>query len=130
MYRTIPNSDEFNTMNLIDDEIDIALLNDDDFNSALNSIKEDDTSAFDLVDDLDEEDDVDTNIEYTDAGLDYSLEDIDANEIIAAERDIAINPFEDEELVDAATSNDNEEDDIDNINISDLADDLDEEDDI
>ena len=114
MERTIPNNDYFNTIDMIDDEIDTALLNDNNFNEALDSIKNNDYF-------VNEEDElIDTNIEYTDAGLDMTAEDIDANDIIAAERDIAINPFEDDEIVDAAVGSDNI--DIDDIDIKDLAD--------
>jgi hypothetical protein len=118
MIRTIPNSDEFNTLDLFDDSIDAALIGDADVDAVLDSMHEDVDKFVD-----DEDDDiVDTNIDYTDDEVDNSLEGMDADDIIAAERDIAFDPFEDDEIIDTAIGDD--ADILDNdIDVNDLADD-------
>ena len=83
--------------------------------------KRHDISDDDLVDD-DEDIPVDTNQDYSGDMIDLDIEGADADEIIAAERDIATDPFEDDELIDIAMNTD------DGIDVA--ADDLDDDDDI
>ena len=118
MIRTIPNSDEFNTLDMFDDSIDAALIGDDDVDAVLDSMHED---IEDLVDDEDDEI-VDTDIDYSEDEVDNTLEGLDADDIIAAERDIAFDPFEDDEIIDTAIGND--ADALDNdVDVNDLVDD-------
>lgn len=117
MIRTIPRvSDEFDSIDLFDDSIDAALIGDDDVDAALNSMHED-------TDDLEDEDEVvDTGLNYEDDEVDNSLEGMDADEVIAAERDIAFDPFEDDEIIDAAIGHDADVLDTE-VDIDDLVDD-------
>lgn len=108
MYRPIPD-DTFDVSTIFEDAIDTALAVDDSIDDI--EVKEDES----------EDDIVDTDINYGDEDIDNSLEGIDANEIIAAERDIAFNPFEDDEIIDTAIGDDK---DIDfDVDINELADD-------
>ena len=118
MIRTIPNSDEFDTLDMFDDSIDAALITDDDINAVLDSMHE---NVDEFIDDEDDEL-VDTNINYENDEVDNSLEGMDADDIIAAERDIAFDPFEDDEIIDAAIGNDANILDND-IDVEELADD-------
>ena len=118
MIRTIPNSDEFNTLDMLDDSIDAALIGDSDVDAVLDSMHED---IEDLVDDEDDEI-VDTDIDYSEDEVDNTLEGLDADDIIAAERDIAFDPFEDDEIIDTAIGDD--ADALDNdVDVNDLVDD-------
>ena len=108
MHRPIPN-DSFDVSMIFEDAIDTALAVDDSIDDI--EVKEDES----------EDDIVDTDISYEGEDIDNSLEGIDANEIIAAERDIAFNPFEDDEIIDTAIGDDK---DIDfDVDINELADD-------
>ena len=79
---------------IFEDTIDIALAVDD----SIDDIKDEDIS--------DEDDIVDTNINYDNDEVDNSIEGLDADDIIAAERDIAFDPFEDDEIIDIAIGDD------------------------
>lgn len=108
MYKTIPEYD-IDVSTIFEDAIDTALASDDSIDDI--EVKEDEF----------EDDIVDTNISYEDDDIDNSLEGIDADDIIAAERDIAFNPFEDDEIIDAAIGDDK---DIDfDIDVNELVDD-------
>ena len=93
MYKTIPEYD-IDVSTIFEDAIDIALASDDSIDDI--EVEEDES----------EDDIVDTDISYEDDDIDNSLEGVDADDIIAAERDIAFNPFEDDEVIDAAIGDD------------------------
>lgn len=97
------NEDVIDCINSIEDPEDCAILGDEDMENALI-----DSDTEELPDDDDYEDtdndDIDLNQDFTGDIADLDIEGIDADDIIAAERDIAHDPFEDDELIDAATN--------------------------
>lgn len=95
------NEDVIDCINSIEDPEDCAILGDEDMENALI-----DSDTEELPDD-----DIDLNQDFTGDIADLDIEGIDADDIIAAERDIAHDPFEDDELIDAAT-NGGDDDDI------------------
>lgn len=97
------NEDVIDCINSIEDPEDCAILGDEDMENALI-----DSDTEKLPDD---DDDIDLNQDFTGDIADLDIEGIDADDIIAAERDIAHDPFEDDELIDAAT-NGGDDDDI------------------
>ena len=97
------NEDVIDCINSIEDPEDCAILGDEDMENALI-----DSDTEELPDD---DDDIDLNQDFTGDIADLDIEGIDADDIIAAERDIAHDPFEDDELIDAAT-NGGDDDDI------------------
>jgi len=111
--KAIPEYDDLNY--IFEDAIDTALAVDDN----IDDIKLDDNSL------SDEEDDeiVDTNIDYIDDEVDNSIEGVDADDIIAAERDIAFDPFEDDEVIDIAIGSDKDNITQD-VNVNELVDDI------
>ena len=111
--KAIPEYDDLNY--IFEDAIDTALAVDDN----IDDIKLDDNSL------SDEEDDeiVDTNIDYIDDEIDNSIEGVDADDIIAAERDIAFDPFEDDEVIDIAIGSDKDNITQD-VNVNELVDDI------
>lgn len=111
--KAIPEYDDLNY--IFEDAIDTALAVDDN----IDDIKLDDNSL------SDEEDDeiVDTNIDYIDDEVDNSIEGVDADDIIAAERDIAFDPFEDDEIIDIAIGIDKDNITQD-VNVNELVDDI------
>lgn len=102
------NEDVIDCINSIEDPEDCAILGDEDMENALI-----DSDTEDLPDDEDyeDDDDIDLNQDFTEDIADLDIEGIDADDIIAAERDIAHDPFEEDELIDAAT-NGGDDDDI------------------
>lgn len=102
------NEDVIDCINSIEDPEDCAILGDEDMENALI-----DSDTEDLPDDEDyeDDDDIDLNQDFTGDIADLDIEGVDADDIIAAERDIAHDPFEDDELIDAAT-NGGDDDDI------------------
>lgn len=103
------NEDVIDCINSIEDPEDCAILGDEDMENALI-----DSDTEELPDDNDYEDtddDIDLNQDFAGDIADLDIEGIDADDIIAAERDIAHDPFEDDELIDAAT-NGGDDDDI------------------
>ena len=90
------NEDVIDCINSIEDPEDCAILGDEDMENALI-----DSDTEELPDD---DDDIDLNQDFTGDIADLDIEGIDADDIIAAERDIAHDPFEDDELIDAATN--------------------------
>lgn len=111
--KAIPEYDDLNY--IFEDAIDTALAVDDN----IDDIKLDDNSL------SNEEDDeiVDTNINYVDDEIDNSIEGADADDIIAAERDIAFDPFEDDEIIDIAIGSDKDNITQD-VNVNELVDDI------
>ena len=111
--KAIPEYDDLNY--IFEDAIDTALAVDDN----IDDIKLDDNSL------SNEEDDeiVDTNINYVDDEIDNSIEGADADDIIAAERDIAFDPFEDDEIIDIAIGSD-KDNIIQDVNVNELVDDI------
>ena len=95
------NEDVIDCINSIEDPEDCAILGDEDMENALI-----DSDTEELPDDdyEDTDDDIDLNQDFTGDIADLDIEGIDADDIIAAERDIAHDPFEDDELIDAATN--------------------------
>ena len=100
---------------IFEDTVDTALAVDDN----IDDIELDDNSL------SNEEDDeiVDTNINYVDDEIDNSIEGADADDIIAAERDIAFDPFEDDEIIDIAIGSDKDNITQD-VNVNELVDDI------
>lgn len=105
----IADSAEFNDSLLdFEDEVDCAIVNDSKFESAMSDIANADSTAQEETtdDELGDDDIVDTSIDYDDSIPGADMVSIDADDIIAAERDIAHDPFEDEDLMDAAVGDD------------------------
>lgn len=102
------NEDVIDCINSIEDPEDCVILGDEDMENALI-----DSDTEDLPDDEDyeDDDDIDLNQDFTGDIADLDIEGIDADDIIAAERDIAHDPFEEDELIDTAT-NGGDDDDI------------------
>lgn len=111
--KAIPEYDDLNY--IFEDAIDTALAVDDN----IDDIKLDDNSLSDEKDD----EIVDTNIDYIDDEVDNSIEGVDADDIIAAERDIAFDPFEDDEIIDIAIGSDKDNITQD-VNVNELVDDI------
>jgi len=96
------NEDVIDCMNSIDDPEDCAILGDEDMENALL-----DSDSEEIPDNDDEDlgdEDIDFDQDFTGDLADLDIEGVDADDIIAAERDIAHDPFEDDELIDAATN--------------------------
>ncbi len=106
LNKTIPdNAANFDIMPFpYEDEIDAALATDkriDVYNDNLDEVE---------IDEPDYEFD-DTVIDSDDAGTeDATIEDYDAEEFARAEKDLISNPFEDDEMIDAAIGNDKDSD--------------------
>lgn len=88
----IINDDLLDLFGGFDDEIDCAIIRDDNMESSLKELHNDD-SDFDLLD---------PNINYTNDIHSADIVDMDADDYIAADRDINANPFEDDDLLEAA----------------------------
>lgn len=99
----------------IEDEIDCAILNDEQFATSLSNIDNAESTAIEEIDDREEEDLVDPNVDYSEDIHSADMVDMDADDMIAAERDLMLNPFEDDDIIDTAIENDGEfdEDDFD-----------------
>lgn len=106
------NSEEFSSIMDFDDEMDCACVSDEDFQKALEELENDKSTAEEEVDEG-EDDVIDTQIEYYDSIPGTDIVDMDADDMIAAARDIEFNPFEDDEIMDAAEAGAKESDDID-----------------
>ena len=127
-------------VNGIEDEVDCAILNDEMFNNSLKVLGNPES-----MDDLDVPDaiinkegqPIDSSLDYSEVPLDHSIEDVDANDLIAADRDLSMNPVDDddidddeiEELMDddevedlAASDDDLSETEEDEIDLDELAD--------
>lgn len=85
----------------IDDEVDCAIMDDEDFIKALQSIEKGE-----LLEDEDEATDLD--IDYTDSLVEPDMVSTDADDLLAAERDIAFDPFEDDDIMDSIEGSDEE----------------------
>ena len=85
----------------IDDEIDCAIMSDPQFIEALSKIE-----AQDYLEDEDEP--TDLTVDYTDELVEPDIVSTDADDLLAAERDIAFDPFEDDELMDSIPDSDEE----------------------
>ena len=98
-------TDEFeSSVAYFDDEVDCAILSDPEFEDSLADMASKMSTA---QEELEDDDDlVDVNVDYTDSVPGADIVDMDADDIIAAERDIMHNPFEDEDLIDAAVGED------------------------
>ena len=98
-------TDEFeSSVASFDDEVDCAILSDPEFEESLADMASKMSTA---QEELEDDDDlVDVNVDYTDSVPGADIVDMDADDIIAAERDIMHNPFEDEDLIDAAVGED------------------------
>ena len=106
------NNEEFSSIMDFDDEMDCACVSDEDFQKALEELENDKSTAEEEVDEG-EDDVIDTQIEYYDSIPGADIVDMDADDMIAAARDIEFNPFEDDEIMDAAEAGAKESDDID-----------------
>lgn len=113
--------------NSIEDELDCAFLNDDSFNNSLDvlnnpeSIDDNDVTEAEMKE---VEEPIDINLDHSDVTIDNNIEDVDATDLLAAERDLWVSPFEDDEILDASIGDDDITDvDIDDIGLDELADD-------
>lgn len=99
----------------IEDEVDCAILNDEQFAASLSNVDNAEPTSIDEIDDKEEEDLVDPNVDYSEDIHSADMVDMDADDMIAAERDLMLNPFEDDDIIDTAIENDGEfdEDDFD-----------------
>lgn len=89
----ITNDEAFDSMlDTIDDEIDCAILNDEKFDKAASELYDIDNPANDEA--------IDLNTDFSEDIHSPDFVDMDADDMIAAERDIMINPFEEDELLD------------------------------
>lgn len=88
-----------------DDEIDCACLSDKDFQEALADVNTAQPTADEEVDE-DSDELADLNMDYTGCKPDADIVDQDADDLLATERDVAYDVFEDEDLIDAAVGND------------------------
>ena len=110
------NEDVIDCINSIEDPEDCAILGDEDMENALIDSDTEELPDDDDCEDTDD-DDIDLNQDFAGDIADLDIEGIEASMvayegvIIAAERDIAHDPFEDDELIDAAT-NGGDDDDI------------------
>lgn len=86
-----------------EDEIDCACLSDEDFQEALADVN---TAQSTVEEELDDDDEIDVNLDYTGNKPDADIVDQDADDLLATERDIAYNFFEDEDIIDAAVGDD------------------------
>jgi hypothetical protein len=106
--QTIPSSDSYDSVCCFDDEVDAALAPDFRVSKMVNELSEveiDDEDDNEYIDDVDITND---DIE------DPDVEDVDAEDLKDAEKDIMANPFEDDEVIDAAIGDsDTDELDID-----------------
>ncbi len=97
------NEDVIDCINSIEDPEDCAILGDEDMENALIDSDTEELPDDDDCEDTDD-DDIDLNQDFTGDIADLDIEGIDADDIIAAERDIAHDSFEDDELIDVATN--------------------------
>lgn len=96
-----------------DDEVDCAIMNDPKFTEAIADMASQQPTAEEELTTDDSEDMVDTTLDYEGSIPGTDITDMDADDLLAAERDIMHDPFEDDELFDAAIGDDPEIDDID-----------------
>ena len=102
-----------NTIDFFEDEVDCAIMSDPKFEEALADMATAPATAAEEVHDEDE-DLVDTSMDYDGSIPKADIVDMDADDVLAAERDIAHDPFEDDELIDAAIGDEDIElDDLD-----------------
>lgn len=97
------------TIGGFDDEVDCAIIGDQDMQDALKALEENPNAT--IVDeeiDLDSSDSIDPSVDYSDDVVSSDFTSIDADDVIAAERDMAYDPFKDDEIIDAATGGDDE----------------------
>lgn len=107
-----PNDNFDYVLESFEDEVDCAIMNDSDFREAIADMASKQSTAEEEVDHSEDEI-VDTVIDYDESVPDADIVDMDADDLLAAERDIAHDPFEDDELIDIAIGEDPEIDDID-----------------
>lgn len=107
-----PNDNFDYVLEGFEDEVDCAIMNDPEFREAVADMASKQSTAEEEVDHSEDEI-VDTVIDYDESTPDADIVDMDADDLIAAERDIAHDPFEDDELIDIAIGEDPEIDDID-----------------
>lgn len=91
---------EVSTLDTFDDVIDCAILDDDNMVGSISDIENSPaTTEPDDDDDL-----IDATVDYSDDLHEPDFVDVDAESMIAAERDLLYDPFEDEEIVDAISN--------------------------
>lgn len=88
-----------------DDEIDCACLSDEDFQEALADVNTAQPTADEEVNE-DSDELADLNMDYTGCKPDADIVDQDADDLLATERDVAYDVFEDEDIIDAAVGDD------------------------
>lgn len=101
------NEDALDCMNLIDDVEDCAILTDEEMEKSIMDSNSQDFPDDDEDDLDDEEDEIDIDQDFEDDIVDLNIEGVDGDDIIAAQRDIAYNPFEDDDIIDSAIGDDN-----------------------
>ena len=102
----------FSMFDGFEDATDCAILNDD---QVEESILDMETEKATTEPETDEDEVVDVNVDYDEDVPSADMVDIDADDVIAAERDIAYDPFEDDEIIDAVVGDDEIELDDDEI---------------
>lgn len=100
----------FDTYFTFDDEIDCAIISDRQFFDAYDKM---DANAYEKTLPSEDTNVTDVTISYDDSIPEADMVDTDADDVIAAERDLAHHPFEDDEIIDSIV----DEDDYNNINV-------------
>ena len=103
----ITDNEELNSSVMdFEDEVDCACLRDEDFQEALADVNTAVSTNEEEIEDDDDDEIVDTTLDYDGSIPSADVVDMDADDLLAAERDIAHDPFEDDEVIDAAIGDD------------------------
>lgn len=105
MAKIIDNEELNSSVMDFEDEVDCACLRDEDFQEALADVN---TAVSTNEEEIEDDDDeiVDTALDYDGNIPSADVVDMDADDLLAAERDIAHDPFEDDEVIDVAIGDD------------------------
>ena len=102
------NEEHFdNTIDAFEDVIDCSIIGDDDMQAALDQLEQDPNST--VVDedlDMDRSDIFDHTVDFSDDIVSANFIDMDTDDMIASERDIIYDPFEDDDIIDSIAGND------------------------
>lgn len=109
MIKKICDHQTFDTYFMFDDEIDCAIISDKQFFDAYDKM---DANAFEKTLPSVDTNVTDVTISYDENIPEADMVDTDADDVIAAERDLSYHPLEDDELIDSAI----DDNDYNNIN--------------
>ena len=102
------NEEHFdNTIDAFEDVIDCSIIGDDDMQAALDQLEHDPNST--VVDedlDMDRSDIFDYTVDFSDDIVSANFIDMDTDDMIASERDMIYDPFEDDDIIDSIAGND------------------------